>query len=253
MVGVVGSNPIAPTRCQAPGSSRNQGLFALACRLASCQMGEEGVAALVPDGGEPEGQGTLARAVKSSWASGWLSSCRLPSLRLAPARSPGRLRWIWLLLHKPRFVRAAFPMAQLLLDLVLGCAVSFLNLSRELVAPAGNHVQIIVGRLAPFRGRPPGRIPAFERRPGGRLRPPGRSRPGAQPRRGSRPGRRRGPPSPQEGPGQSPHHGRRLRPRRMDRTVSVLPASRAIGAPGPNGRRSPSGSPRGRPAGPCRG
>jgi len=41
-------------------------------------------------------------------------------------------------------------MAKLLLDVVLGQTVAFLDLAGELIAPAGNDVKIVVGQLAPL-------------------------------------------------------------------------------------------------------
>jgi len=54
------------------------------------------------------------------------------------------------LLHEPRIIRGTFPVAQLFLDVILGRAVAFLDLARELIAPAGDDVEVVIGQLAPL-------------------------------------------------------------------------------------------------------
>ena len=75
-----------------------------------------------------------------------------PFLILSPEHGPRRreVRAVGSLLPEPRIVRAALPMAKLLLDVVLGQTVAFLDLAGELIAPAGNDVKIVVGQLAPL-------------------------------------------------------------------------------------------------------
>src|SRR5690606_25292546 len=50
----------------------------------------------------------------------------------------------------PGVLGTGFPVLDLTLGLVLGNAVTFLNLARELVALAGDDVEVVVGQLAPL-------------------------------------------------------------------------------------------------------
>ena len=55
-----------------------------------------------------------------------------------------------LLLDEPGVVRLGFPLGELLLGFVLGHAVALLDLAGELVAAAGDDIEVVVGQLAPL-------------------------------------------------------------------------------------------------------
>ena len=48
------------------------------------------------------------------------------------------------------FLDIFLPITELLLCFVLGNAIGFLNLAGQLIALAGNHIVLIIGKLAPL-------------------------------------------------------------------------------------------------------
>ena len=60
-----------------------------------------------------------------------------------------------LVLREPRIARLALPLGKLPLGFVLGHAVALLDLAGELVAAAGDDIEVVIGQLAPLLLRLP--------------------------------------------------------------------------------------------------
>src|SRR3954453_20129844 len=75
------------------------------------------------------------------------SSCA-PALLDVPTKSPGDCRGFCC--SPERLLQRLEPIVDILVNLVLGVAVALLQFAFELIPPAFDHVEIVIGELAPF-------------------------------------------------------------------------------------------------------